>query len=595
MHGKWSEDKAMDTQPGKTVMRRAAASEGSLADLPPALSRVYRHRGVKQVSEVDYSLGNLSRPDGLPGIDAAAEIVIDAMVADASILIVGDYDADGATGCALGYLALKDMGARHVAFIAPDRFEFGYGLTEKLVDFVAAEALPDLIITVDNGISSVAGVMRAKEKGVTVVVTDHHLPGDDLPQADVIVNPRLPGATFASKNLAGVGVIFYLMSVVRSRLMEDHWFEREGIKVPKMADYLDLVALGTIADMVELDYNNRVLVAQGLKRINADAGRCRVGIRALLESGRRRIGAITANDLAFAAAPRLNAAGRMKDITIGIRCLISRSNSEVIKFMAELEKLNQERMRIQEDMVKEAKSELARLESESDGAALSLCYYKENWHQGIVGLVASQLVEATGMPAAAFARTDGGSLRGSCRSVAGVNVRDVLAEVNTSNGDMLIAFGGHAMAAGLTIKEADLERFSECFNAEVERMLEGRESRGEVWTDGELDEINVATAEALQTGGPWGVGFPEPLFDGTFTVVDHRLIKERHLSIRIENRERTRRHDATYFNYYRQHPDPPAIDSVIRIVYRIGVYNSGTAKNLRMAIAHMEPSTWDAR
>ncbi len=577
---------AIAAQPrNRTIVRREAQHDSVLKDLPPFLDRIYRQRGVRDFGELDYSLAKLRPPDGLSGIDDAAAIIIDAIVADASILIVGDYDTDGATGCAVGYLALKAMGARHVAYMAPDRFEFGYGLTEKIVAY-ASSAAPDLLITVDNGISSVAGVKLAQENGMSVIVTDHHLPGDELPPADTIVNPQLPGDRFASKNLAGVGVIFYVMAKVRSCLVAEGWFEREGIAPPNMADYLDLVALGTVADMVKLDHNNRILVRQGLRRINS--GRCRFGIRTLLESGKRQIGKITEQDLGFIVAPRLNAAGRLDDITIGIKCLISDNRNEVIGYVEQLERLNRERRALQTKMLDEAMSIVEDLRQNLPDAAPCYCLVKENWHQGIVGLVASRVVEMTGKPAVAFAPAGDGAMRGSARSVNGLNIRDVFAEIDTESPELMQAFGGHAMAAGLTIKAADISEFRDRFERQVISILGRGGAKSIILTDGELDSIDVSAAEALLGAGPWGQGFPQPIFDGYFRVTDCRVVGEIHLQLRVEAENTKRKCDAIYFGYFDAHEDMPDFSSRYRIAYELLLDEYRSKRSAKMKISYME-------
>ena len=407
--------------PKRTVVRRSSKITSEDLDVHPVLRNVYRNRNISSPDQLDYSLANLLPPHLLSNINEAADIIVEAIQADAAILIAGDFDADGATGSALGYLSLRAFGARRVQYLCPNRFEFGYGLTERFVKFFAPTQ-PDLVITVDNGITSVAGVRLAKECGMSVVVTDHHLPGEELPMADAIVNPNLPQDQFPSKNLAGVGVIFYVMAVVRSKLKNENWFEQEGIAEPNMSSYLDLVALGTVADVVPLDYNNRILVAQGLRRINAS--RCRFGIRCLLEEGGRRIGEIVSEDLAFVAGPRLNAAGRLEDISFGVKCLVTDDKNEVLGFIRKLEDLNSERKEMETAMVQSATSEIEDLDSSIVNERAGICLYNPKWHSGIVGLIATRIKNLTGMPAVIFAQGDDGLLKGSGRSVRGLNLRD---------------------------------------------------------------------------------------------------------------------------------------------------------------------------
>ncbi len=571
----------------KTIIRRQFIHHALLSDVHPVLDKIYRRRGVKDSQELDYSLSKLSPPDGLSGVEEAAAIIVDAIAADASILIVGDYDTDGATSCALGYLSLKAMGARHVAYLAPDRFKFGYGLSEGIVEYLSKTA-PDLVITVDNGISSVAGVKLAKEKGISVIVTDHHLPGDELPPADSIVNPQLPGNQFISKNLAGVGVMFYVATAVRKRLVQEGWFEREGIANPNMADYLDLVALGTVADMVTLDHNNRILVTQGLRRINS--GRCRFGIKALLESGGRRIGQVTERDLGFIVAPRLNAAGRLDDITVGIKCLTSDDRNGVVKHVEQLESLNQARRELQQTMLDEAMGIVEEKMSELPDGAPCYCLYKEDWHQGVVGLVASRIVELTGKPTFAFAPASDGTLRGSGRSVNGLNIRDALAEIDTEEPQLLLAFGGHAMAAGLTIEELSYGKFSNKFTHQVVKVLGSEGAHSTISTDGELDTMDLTTAEAIKGGGPWGQGFAQPVFDGIFVVREWRVVGDAHLRLRLESEDSNIKCGGIFFGYFRNDEAPPIVSHKYRIVYRFEVNEFQNKKSAEMAISHLEPA-----
>ena len=567
------------------IVRRKPIVDNPISSLHPVLDRVYRQRNITNCSELTYSLTHLQRPDALSGIEEAASIVVDAIQAEARIMIIGDYDADGATASALGYLLLTAFGSRHVAYVAPDRFEFGYGLTPQLVEFIAS-AHPDLIITVDNGISSIEGVRKANEYGISVVITDHHLPGDELPEADAIINPRLPGDEFASKNLAGVGVIFYLLSVVRRQLVEMNWFEQNGIQCPKLADYLDLVALGTVADMVKLDYNNRILVSEGLNRINA--GRCRLGIRMLLESSKREIGKITEHDLGIIAGPKLNAAGRLENMSVGIQCLVSGNRNEIAKAATQLNKLNEDRKFRQQQMVNDAtKMVTSTLEALSE-QVLGHCLFRGNWHQGIVGLVASRIKDVTGKPTIAFAPAGDGNLRGSCRSIDGLNIRDLLADIHTANPDLIVTFGGHAMAAGLTLRSDLLERFKQCYYQELERIFESGPIDSVIMSDGELDTIDLELAEAIRNGGPWGQGFPKPIFDGIFKLHYFRCLSNRHLRMELESNKSPQRQNAIFFGYYDKHNRDPSISSNYRVVYAVEVNEYLGKKTSQMNVTSME-------
>ncbi len=552
-----------NSAPKREIVERTPVCQTTLKGIHPVLDRVYRNRGVKNPEELDYSLTNLLHPAGLANLNDAVEIIFEAVQADASILIAGDYDADGATSCALAYLVLTAFGVRRVGFACPDRVQFGYGLSEKFVDYLS-EAQPDLLITVDNGISSIGGVKLAKEFGMTVVVTDHHLPGDSLPEADAIVNPRLSEDQFESKNLAGVGVIFYVLSMLKSRLVEDNWFANQGIKVPNMADYLDLVALGTIADVVALDRNNRILVAQGLKRINSD--KCRIGIQVLLESGGRKIGQIVAEDLAFAAGPRLNAAGRLDDISYGIKCLISNDHSEVLELLQKIENFNVQRRNQENKMVKQALKNVEQIESSLDTNKFSNCLVDRDWHSGIVGLVAARVRERTGRPTVVFAPDDQGNLRGSGRSVWNVNIRDAIAEVTNLNPDIVVQFGGHAMAAGLTIAEESFSEFSDCFETVIAEFQDHKPTHDRILTDGEIDTIDVDTAEAIRSGGPWGQAFEPPLFEGEFEITHYQIVKEIHLKMRLQSLRHSKTVDAIYFRYFQTHSESPEL-STYRMIY----------------------------
>jgi single-stranded-DNA-specific exonuclease len=513
---------------------------GSAADsLPeathPVIRRILLARSITDKSALDLKLGQLQSPATLSGITEAAEIIAEAVVEDQSILIVGDFDADGATGTAVAVRALRLMGATNVDFRVPNRFEFGYGLSLALVETLADQP-PDVLVTVDSGISSNEGVARARELGCTVVVTDHHLPGEVLPMADAIVNPNCPGDQFPSKALAGVGVVFYLMSMVRTALRSRDWFTVPR-KEPNLARLLDLVALGTVADLVSLDRNNRILVRQGMDRIRQ--GYCSAGLLALLRLGKRDYRHLVASDLAFAVAPRLNAAGRMEDMGVGIRCLLTDDRDEAMELATQLDDLNHQRRARQEQMQQQALGQLQGLLDglrETDLPA-GLCLHNENWHQGIVGLVASRIKDAVHRPVIAFAPESEGSdvLKGSARSVSGLHIRDVLARVDTLHPDMISAFGGHAMAAGLTLPLVEFEPFGAALEEAIGHFLQGRTLSNELLTDGELEpnDLNLEFAQLLRDLGPWGQHFPEPVFEGSFMVEEHRVVGGAHLKMML--------------------------------------------------------------
>ncbi len=509
---------------GARIVRREAASSGGFApSLHPVLRRVYASRGLTNDDDLDLSLGRLLPVGSLAGVDEAVQLLARHREAG-RVLIVGDFDADGATSSALMVRALRALGFAHVDYLVPDRFRFGYGLTPEIVAS-AATLRPTLIVTVDNGVSSLDGVTAAREAGIAVLVTDHHLPGPQLPAADAIVNPNLRGSSFGSPALAGVGVAFYVIAAL-ARALPPCGFNP--------ADLLDLVALGTVADVVPLDRNNRILVSQGLRRIRA--GRCVPGLRALLAAGGRRLEQIVAADLGFAAAPRLNAAGRIADMRIGIECLLADTDAGAAALAAQLSRLNEERREIERRMQFEAVDIAAAMQAApATEAALGLCLFDESWHQGVVGLVAGRIKERLHRPVIAFARAADGSLRGSARSIAGVHVRDALEGISVRHPGLIEKFGGHAMAAGLTLRFENLEAFRAAFAAEVAARADPATMDGVIHSDGAIAaaDLSIATARALADGGPWGQGFPEPVFDGEFEVRDARVVGERHLKLRL--------------------------------------------------------------
>ena len=569
------------------VVRRAPAAQVVPlgGDLHPVLDRVYAARGVLSAADLDTSLARLLPVGTLEGVPAAVELLLRHRTAG-RVLIIGDYDADGATSSALMVRALRSFGFAAVDFLVPNRFQFGYGLSSGIVSLAAARA-PTLIVTVDNGISSNAGVAAARSRGIDVLITDHHLPGALLPDANAIVNPNLGGSRFASRALAGVGVAFYVMAAVGRRL------EEVGLPAtPGAAQLLDLVALGTVADVVPLDANNRVLVAQGLKRIRA--GRCVAGIRALLAIAGRPARDLTASDLAFGVAPRLNAAGRLDDMTIGIQCLLEDDLATAEPLAARLDELNRERRSIEARMQQVALEAVRCLADPGPGALQrsGVCLFDESWHQGVVGLVASRVKDRLRRPVIAFALADRASLRGSARSVAGIHIRDVLDSIATRHPDLIERFGGHAMAAGVSLERAKLDRFARAFDEEVARWTAGAPAADTIETDGELApaEIALDTAQALRSGGPWGQAFPEPCFDGLFSIRSARVIAERHVKMWVEVPASGRAFDAMAFNHLEEGAQfvPPA--GLAQLVYRLEVNEYQGERRLQLLIDHLLPA-----
>jgi single-stranded-DNA-specific exonuclease len=573
--------------------RQTAASDaenGFPADLHPVLKRIYAGRRIGTARELERSLESLLPVELLSGCDAAAELLHELLESGGRILIVGDFDADGATSCALAMRALRMMGARSVDYLVPNRFEYGYGLTPEIVALAQRqnpERPPELIITVDNGISSVEGVAAANQSGIRVLITDHHLPGRQLPAAAVIVNPNQPGDAFPSKCLAGVGVIFYVMLALRRRLREAGWFAARGINEPRLAELLDLVALGTVADVAVLDQNNRTLVAQGLARIRRGAG-C-AGIRALGRVAKRDAARLTATDLGFALGPRLNAAGRLEDMSLGIECLLCDDEAAALAMAERLDELNRERRRIEGEMQVQAQACLGLLAADArpDAEGVSLCLYHEDWHQGVIGILASRLKEQLHRPVIAFAPGGDGEIKGSARSVAGLHIRDALDAVATRHPGLIIRFGGHAMAAGLTLRAEDFPAFRDAFEAEVRRHLDPAELRGVIYSDGELaaEEISLDLAELLREAGPWGQGFPEPVFDGRFEITQRRRVGERHLKLVLRLPGTMRHVDAIAFNTGTE--ALPAGQGEIRIAYRLDVNEYRGQRSPQLIIEHI--------
>ncbi|HTK98902.1 MAG TPA: single-stranded-DNA-specific exonuclease RecJ [Pseudomonadales bacterium] len=568
--------------PRRIVERPAPESVSELSkSLSPRMARIYSARGVNSMDQLDLALGALLLPRALDGAAHAAGLLADAVIAGRHIRFVGDFDADGATSSVVGVAALRAMGCARVSFIVPNRFEFGYGLTPEIVAIAMADH-PDVLVTVDNGISSIEGVRAARAAGAMVIITDHHLPGREMPDADAIVNPNLPGCAFGSPNLAGVGVIFYVLTLLRTELRERGWFERIGIEPPNMADFLDLVSLGTVADVVPLDHNNRILVQQGLRRIRA--GKARPGIRALCEAAGRPMATLSAADLGFGLAPRLNAAGRLDDMSIGIRCLLADNLIEARSLATALEELNESRKAIQQQMTHEAELSVATIDLAGQ-TQLGLCVYREGWHQGVVGIVAGRLKDRFARPVIAFAdagATAPDELRGSARSIPGVHIRDAIDAIATRYPGLIRRFGGHAMAAGLSIRRMHLQRFTDAFATEIGQWVTADEIGGIILSDGDLagSELELSLADEIARGGPWGQGFPEPLFHGDFDVVNQRVVGERHLKLSL--RKNARVVDAIAFN---QAPLDNAQRA--RVAYRLSRNDYQDRATLQLVVEHI--------
>jgi single-stranded-DNA-specific exonuclease len=561
----------------------ALASSG----LSPLMQRLYANRGVTTADEIDLALKGLLPPQQLRGVAEAAELLADAIEGEARVVIVGDFDADGATSSALAVSVLRQMGLKEVSYLVPNRFEYGYGLSPEIVA-LAAEREPDLIVTVDNGISSLAGVATAQGLGISVLITDHHLPGNELPGADVIVNPNQPGCPFPSKSLAGVGVMFYVLTALRAELRDREWFERCGMAMPNLGDALDLVALGTIADVVPLDRNNRILVAAGLARIRA--GRGRPGIDALLEVAGRSADELSSSDLGFILGPRLNAAGRLEDMAIGIECLLAESAFEARPLAQQLDDLNRERRDIETNMQEEALTQLSALKVDDETLKFGLCVYNKTFHQGVVGIVAARLRERYHRPTIVFADAGDEELKGSGRSIPGVHIRDVLDHVATLHPDLIGKFGGHAMAAGLSLSRQDLNQFQEAFDSAVAVSLGHVPPEPVVMTDGELalDELTLDSAEMIAAGGPWGQHFPEPVFEGCFALVGQRLLKDKHLKLSLEAGGST--FEAIAFNIDRElWPDEQV--KRVRIAYQPDINTFRGERRLQLMVRNLWPET----
>jgi len=544
----------------KKIIRREQVSTAHLPDsLPIIIKQIYATRGMQSAQELELNVARLQGmvdETALMGMNKACQLLHDALVNKMRIIIVGDFDADGATSTALMMIALSLFGSNNHDFIVPNRFEYGYGLTPEIVD-IAAQQDAQMLITVDNGISCIAGVKRAKDLGMQVIVTDHHLPGHSLPIADAIVNPNQHGCNFPSKALAGVGVAFYLMLALRKYCREHHYFAEQGISEPNIAQLLDLVALGTVADVVSLDANNRILVAQGLKRIRA--GQTRPGIQALIEIANKNQQRLVASDFGFALGPRINAAGRLDDMSYGINCLLAQDLSSARVMAAELDDLNKARREIEQGMQQEAEKVLTSLNFDEDNLPNAISLFQADWHQGVIGIVAGRLKEKFHRPCIVFAKAKEGDndsenaeIKGSARSIPGLHIRDLLEHIDSQNPGLILKFGGHAMAAGLSIKQKDFAQFQQQFNTLAGKWLKPEDLDSIILSDGELssDLLTLEFAEQLREAGPWGQNFTEPLFDDTFTLVQQRIVGEKHLKIVVQKDSAQSQHvfDGIAFN-----------------------------------------------
>ncbi|WP_417538892.1 single-stranded-DNA-specific exonuclease RecJ [Marinobacter sp.] len=572
----------------KKILRRPQPDNtpGWGQDLPPILRRLYSARGVTSDAQLSYTLKHLASPVELRGIDRAVELLADAIAQNQRVLVLGDFDADGATSTAVAMLGLSMLGLQSIDFRVPSRFSDGYGLTPGIIERLREEGeLPDLLVTVDNGISAVEGVSAARRLGIKVVVTDHHLAGETLPDADAIVNPNQPGCAFLSKNAAGVGVMFYVLTALRKKLRDAGRLPQPE---PNLGSLLDLVALGTVADVVPLDHNNRIFVEQGLRRIRQ--GEARPGILALLEVAGREHGNISSTDLGFVVGPRLNAAGRLDDMSVGIACLLADNPDEARRLARELDTFNRERRTIEKDMKTQAQDLLASMSLDLEGLPWGLALFDQDWHQGVIGILAARIREQTHRPTIAFAPDENGvDIKGSARSIPGLHIRDVLAVVDARHPGVMHKYGGHAMAAGMTLARRDLDAFSEAFDRAVRDTLTAADLEAAITTDGPLsaDELSLETAALLKRAGPWGQHFPEPLFDGEFRVVSQRIVGENHLKLVLQPVDGSGIIDGIAFNTGPEVPDYTRTGA--RVVYKPDSNTFRGRTNLQLLVDYLEP------
>ena len=573
------------------ITRRKIPSSLPNLNVPhPILNAIYASRGINSNDALNIKINQLLPFDSLKDIDKAVERLITALSEQQHIMIIGDFDADGATSTALAVSALKTFGAQHVSYLVPNRFDYGYGLTPGIVE-LASRSNPDLIITVDNGISSFDGVDCANQAGIDVLITDHHIANDDIPNAVAVVNPNQAGCQFPSKSIAGVGVIFYVMSALRRALVDAGWFEAHQMSEPKMTPFLDLVALGTVADVVSLDKNNRVLVSKGLTYIKSHL--CRPGIRALIKVANREVEKLKESDLGFSVAPRLNAAGRLDDMSLGIECLLSTDETRALELAKKLDELNVERRRIEHEMKKQAFESLEKMSlftENSSSLPIALALYDEQWHQGVIGILAGRLKEKFHRPVIAFAKVSDEELKGSARSINGLNIRDVLASMNKDDPSLIQKFGGHAMAAGLSIHPNQLETFKKALIHNVAQEINIEDCQGEILTDGPLaaSDMTMNFAELIHQSGPWGQHFPEPIFDNTFEIVEQRLVGERHLKLLLTIDEGQNVIDAIAFNVDTQ-AWPNHRAHKIHAAYKLDINEYANRRKLQLIIEGINP------
>ena len=591
----------------KQIVRRTKMAIEFLPDtIPESIRQIYASRGIESAQQLDLKVSNLQglnlqktgNDHSLKGLDDACQLLHTALINNTNIIIVGDFDADGATSTALMMVALTLMGSSNHSFLVPNRFEYGYGLTPEIVDLAANQGA-QMLVTVDNGISCVAGVNRAKELGLQVLVTDHHLPGHELPKADAIVNPNQVGCPFPSKSLAGVGVAFYLMLALRSYLREKNYFIEQDVNEPNIAQLLDLVALGTVADVVSLDANNRILVDQGLKRIRA--GQTRPGIQALIEVAKKNQQRLVASDFGFALGPRINAAGRLDDMSYGINCLLAPDLASARAMASELDDLNKARREIEQGMQIEAETIFKQLDFSAENLPNAIALYQQDWHQGVIGIVAGRLKEKFHRPCIVFAKGSEDDLvditqqeiKGSARSIPGLHIRDLLEHIDSQHPNLILKFGGHAMAAGLSIKQQNFEKFQTLFNELAGVWLKAEDLQSIILSDGELalNDLTLAFAEQLREAGPWGQNFPEPLFDDTFILVQQRIVGEKHLKLLVEKQGEV--FDAIAFNIdVKAWPNTQA--KRVHLAYRLDVNEFRGKRTVQLMVDNMavaEPFT----
>jgi len=577
----------------RKIIRRSV--ETTNVELSPeinsVLNKIYLQRNIRNPIELDNSFSQLLPPDSMKDIGNAVEILFSAISQEEKILIVADYDADGATSCAVVIRALKGFGAKNVSYIVPDRFKFGYGLTPEIVNLARINS-PDLIITVDNGIASIEGVQAARDAGIKVLITDHHLPGNSVPNANAIVNPNQAGCKFPSKSIAGVGVIFYIMIALRSRLRSQGWFLKNSLTEFNLSELTDIVALGTVADLVRLDHNNRILVSQGLARINK--GLAHAGVQALLDIANRQTGHINTTDLGFYVAPRINAAGRLEDMSLGIECLLCDDTERAAILASKLDQINSERKSIQKKMQQQASHILQSLYKTDVVLPKGICLFDNSWHQGVVGLVASKVKDHYHRPVIAFALVENGELKGSARSITGLHIRDTLDAIATGYPYLLQKFGGHAMAAGLSISQENFQEFSDVFASEVALRLEQGSTEDVILSDGGLDSDSFTKefAELVNMAAPWGQGFEPPVFDNEFIVLESRIVGKEHLKMKLRPvsagvvDDATRELDAIAFNQSRFLNNP--VPERIRAAYKLDINEFRGWQALQLIIEHIE-------